>query len=89
MKYASDGRVKKSRMRTIKQGTVYGISGQLRRMTREIERQEEEGTISDCIVILRRQTKGSGSIESYHWGSGSAERAHWMLSTAKNRVEPA
>lgn len=81
---------KKNSLRAIDQGTIYDITGQLRRTTRELER-DIDGKVCDVVMIVARKNHGQRgmSIDTYHWGTGDKARAHWMLSTAKNRIEPA
>ena len=89
MNFATASKVKKSGIRAVNQGTRYDFSGNLRRITRSIER-GEEGDVRDVVVLIScKNNNGSDSVATYHWGNGSEEKAHWMLSTAKNRVEPA
>jgi hypothetical protein len=80
---------RKSKLRAIDAGTHRDITGGLRRLTREIER-GEHGDVRDLSVILSRpRAHGDREILGFHWGAGTRADVHWMLTTAKNRVEPA
>ena len=83
-------KIKRSGLRVINNGMRYDISGNLRRMAREIER-GERGDVRDTVVVLRveNQDPKSASIDVMHWGTGTVADAHWMVCTAKNRLEPA
>jgi hypothetical protein len=76
--------MRKHSIRCVDQGTVYDVTGKMRSLVRSIEN-GEEGTITDVVIIARRN---NGSIGSYHYGHGNHELAHWMVSTVKNRLEP-
>lgn len=84
MKIAGEKNVRKSRLRAIDQGTIYDVTGNMRRLARAIDR-GDEGEITDAVVITRRS---NGSIGSYHYGPGPRERSHHMVSTVKKRLEP-
>ena len=75
---------KRRNIRAIDEGTIYDVTGKMRAMVREMER-GEEGTITDAVIIIRRN---NGSIGTRHFGPGGREIAHWMVSTAKGRLEP-
>lgn len=86
--------IAKRKIRTIDSGTVYDIPGNLRRLTRLVER-GEEGRITNMIVIYDRQDVTSRDWQRQkevvvkHYGIGDRRDAHWLISTAKNRLEPA
>jgi hypothetical protein len=77
-----------SGIRAIDNGTRYDITGNLRRLTRDIE----NGEISprDVVIVATETTEmnKSATIILRHYGNGTIEDIHWMLSTAKNRIEP-
>jgi hypothetical protein len=79
----------RSKLRVINRGTYYDVVGNLRKLVREIE----AGKIKprDVVVITREsvQLNKSCKVGLFHYGTGSTEEVHWMVSTAKNRVEPA
>jgi hypothetical protein len=85
MKTSNKTKVRNSCLRAIDQGTIYDVTGKLRGLARSIDR-GEEGDITDAVVILRGK---NGSVGSFHYGNGSRERAHYLISTVKNRLEPA
>jgi hypothetical protein len=78
-----------TKLRIINRGTRYDVSGKLRSLVREIEC----GQIAprDVVVITREFSGNNKSckVGLRHYGTGSPEDIHWMLSTARNRVEPA
>ena len=80
---------KKTKLQAIDKGTRYDVTGMLTKLTREIAR-VEHGEVGDVIVLLR-QTKNNCSpgIHMRHFGNGTMPDIHYMLSTAKNRIEPA
>jgi len=80
-------------IRAIDTGTVYDIPGNLRRLTRAIEC-GQEGRVTNLVVIF--DTEGTSSewhlkqnVIVKHFGTGDRKDAHWLVSTAKNRLEPA
>jgi hypothetical protein len=80
---------KKAKLRAIDRGTRYDITGKMRNLIRTIERGEIKPR---DIIILTRESNGSGLQQKtgmYHFGAGDEQVMHWMLSTAKNRIEPA
>lgn len=78
-----------TKLRVINRGTRYDVVGNLRGLVREIE----DGKIDprDVVVITREFIAPNKScrVGLRHYGTGSTEDIHWMLSTARNRVEPA
>lgn len=72
---------KKRSVRAIDRGTVYDIRGELLRASRGLSTE-----VTDVVMVERHR---DGCIKTFHWGAGGRPTAHWMLSTAKNRVEPA
>ena len=72
---------KKRSLRAIDQGTVYDLRGQLARESRKMP-----GDVSDIVMVERHH---DGRITTFHWGAGGRETVHFMVSTAKNRLEPA
>jgi len=79
----------RSKLRAINHGTRYDVIGNLRSLVREME----TGKIAprDVVVITREGLTPNKSckVGVHHFGTGSTEDIHWMISTAKNRVEPA
>jgi hypothetical protein len=79
----------KAKLRVINQGTRYDVIGNMRKLVRKME----DGKIAprDVVVITREplQVNASCEVMLYHYGTGSTEDIHWMMTTAKNRVEPA
>jgi len=80
--------MKKTTIRAIDQGTLYDVTGKLRRLTREIER-GEHGQVRNILVILDEVRPNGSSIDVRHYGESSIATAHWMAATALNRMEPA
>lgn len=76
-------------LRAINEGTNYDITGNMRKLIRRIE----NGEIAprDVLVVTREIVSNNMSckVVLHHYGPGSTEEIHWMLSTAKNRIEPA
>ena len=83
-------KIKRSGLRAIDKGMRYDISGNLRRMAREIER-GERGDVRNAVLVLSVENgvNKSASVDAMHWGTGTVADAHWMMSTVKNRLEPA
>ncbi len=91
MKMASAEKVKKSKIRNIVPGRRYDVNGLVRRFSRELE-QGVYGDVRDVIVIARRYPVDPNSypqIVASHFGTATREVQHWMVSTVKNRIEPA
>jgi hypothetical protein len=78
-------KVKRSGIRAIDQGTLYDIPGMLRRYAREIEH-GRHGEVRNAILIL---AKSNNQLDSFHLGKDDRIRSHWMVTTIKNRLEPA
>lgn len=84
---------KKTKIRAIDDGTRYDIVGNLRRLTREIER-GEHGPVKDMVIGFTTPNASSGqivcspSVIMRHWGNGGVQSAHWITATMKKRVEP-
>jgi hypothetical protein len=79
----------KSKLRVIDRGTRYDVTGNIRRLVRQMESGEVKPR---DVVILTTQTirnNASATVTMHHFGKGSTEDVHWMLATAQNRVEPA
>ena len=89
-KTADKATVRKSGIRAINQGKRYDCVGGLRRLEREIVR-GDYGDVRDVVVAIAQQPDGDTSpkIHGFHFGVGSVAEAHWMISTMKNRLEPA
>lgn len=85
MNLATKKQVRKSRIRAIDQGTLYDVTGKMKHLTRQIE-QGKEGRVTDTVIIIRRD---NGSIGSFHFGTGNPTVSHHLVSTVKNRLEPA
>jgi hypothetical protein len=84
-------KVKRSGLRAIDAGTRYDLTGNLRRMAREIER-GEHGDVSNIVLVAQKKgplDRGRGSCYVAHYGAGTTPEVHWMLATAMNRIEPA
>lgn len=80
---------KKTGLRAVDQGTYRDVNGSLRRLAREIER-GEYGDVRDISVAFSKvAANGSVEVVGFHFGTGSRADVHWMLSTVKNRLEPA
>jgi hypothetical protein len=77
------------KIQAINHNTRYDITAKLRRLVRRLESGEFAAT--DVVVVTREFTQPNASprVELHHYGTASHEEIHWMLSTAKNRVEPA
>jgi hypothetical protein len=82
---ASAAKVKRSGIRAVDQGTVYDVTGKMRWLTREIE-SGKQGHITDVLIVTRAS---NGQIGSFAFGTSHRERAHHMITTVKNRLEPA
>lgn len=80
----------KAKLRAIDRGTRYDVTGNLRRFVRRIESGDLQDA-TDVLVIARchRPPDGRKRVEIHHFGSATIEEMHWMVSTAKNRYEPA
>lgn len=76
---------KTGKLRAIDRGTIYDVEGSLRKRIRGL-RDGEDGDVTDAVLLLRNR---DGKVTSFHFGPGGRERAHFMVSTAKNRLEPA
>jgi hypothetical protein len=79
---------KRGGLRAIDAGTRYDISGQLRKLAREIER-GEIGAATDFVGAIRTSGEGLNGtkIRAFHWGTGTIETAHYMTLVIKNRLE--
>lgn len=79
-----------AKLRAIDKGTRYDVTGCLRKFIRRIENGELKN-VTDVLVVARRieGLNGRKEITFHHYGSASTEEIHWMVSTAKNRIEPA
>lgn len=78
-----------AKLRVIDQGTRYDLTGCMRGLIRRIE--SGEIMARDIVVLTREPVSPNRSctVTLHHYGTGSTEDIHWMLSTAKNRIEPA
>jgi hypothetical protein len=76
---------KKRTLRSIDSGTVYDVAGKVQWLQRQIAK-GEEGDLTDVVICTRDR---DGRMGLFHFGSGDKARAHYMLSSAKNRMEPA
>jgi hypothetical protein len=79
-----------AKLRAIDQGTRYDVTGCMRGLIRRIERGEINP--SDVLILTREVVKPYSSscrVGLHHYGPGTIEQIHWMLTTAKNRIEPA
>ena len=72
---------KRAGIRVIDRGTVYDIRGELLGASRRLN-----PDVTDVVLVERYS---DGQVKTFHWGEGGRPTAHWMLSTAKNRIEPA
>lgn len=81
---------KKRSLRAIDQSTRYDITGKMRKLQREIER-GEHGEVRNMVVAFstKNDNNASASVKMFHWGKGDEKDVHWILSTVKNRIEPA
>ena len=80
---------KRNNLRVIDRGTRYDVSGNLRRLVRQMESGEVKPR--DVVILTTQTTRNNASptVTLHHFGCGSTEDIHWMLATAKNRIEPA
>ncbi len=91
MKTVSAEKVKKSKLRSIGAGTINDVGGSLQRFSRALN-QGKHGDVRDVIIIARKMGAEPNcypQIVMEHYGTGTIEAVHWMVSTAKNRIEPA
>ena len=75
-------------IRAIHQGTRYDLTGNLRRIAREIER-GQYGDVRNIVCAFDTHSPGPNTgVKLFCWGNGGVADSHWILSTAKNRMEP-
>jgi hypothetical protein len=75
----------KRNIRAIDKGTLYDVPGMLRQYARGIEK-GEFGEVRNGVLIL---STTNNQVNSFAVGTEDRIRAHWMVSTVKNRLEPA
>jgi hypothetical protein len=83
-------KAKRSSIRAIDKGTLYDIPGRLRHYARAIE-SGEMGDVRNAVLIISAfpDSTSSRQIRSFALGSDDRTEMHWMVSTVKNRTEPA
>ena len=65
------------RLRAIDNGTIYDVPGSLEKLAREI---------SEAVVVLRGEDKGTGVLEGFFYGTASGDTAYVMLEKMQARI---
>lgn len=75
-----------SRLRPIDRGTYYDVTGEMRKLLREIEH-GEWGHVTDVSMVMRYIKDDSVRIASRHSGTGTIEIYSYMLHRVLQRLE--
>jgi hypothetical protein len=78
-------KAKRASIRAIDKGTISDVPGMLRQYARAIEK-GEFGDVRNGVLIL---STTNNQVASFAIGKDDRIRSHWMVSTIKNRLEPA
>lgn len=71
--------LRSSKIRPINKGTLYDISGRLRKLVHEIE-SGKHGEVTDLVASIRCVKDGKTSIRTMFTGTSQPEILHYMAS---------